>query len=654
MGCLCSKEAPIDQFGEVQQGKGAVDPSKPLVSPSKRGQLIGENAKPNEQSLVPPTAVSLNEREKNFAAKVERKSTSHQRRATVDIGVRGGGARGGDPSFRLGGAVPNGVAGEHVAAGWPSWLTAVAAEAVSRWLPRKADSFEKLEKIGQGTYSSVYRACDLETGKIVAMKQVRFVNTDPESVRFMAREINILRRLDHPNVLKLEALVTSRMSNNLYLVFEYMDHDLAGLAATPGRKFTEPQVKCFVQQLLRGLEHCHSHGVLHRDVKGSNLLVDSNGILRIADFGLSTLFHPDNRQPLTSRVVTLWYRPPELLLGATYYGVAVDLWSAGCILAELLAGKPIMPGRTEVEQMHKIFKLCGSPSEDYWRRLKLQNATLFRPQHPYRRCVAETFKDFPSSALALLEVLLAIDPEDRGTASSALKSEFFTTKPLPSNPSSLPKFPPSKEYDAKLRNEEARRERAESVKGRGAESVRRGPRQMAPPDASVHVYPTFQKTQAQENPKSTSSKYNPQEDTIGTAHNNLSHSGASQSSGNRNPREGENVRPAISSTMGSSVAGKRYNTSKGSESVRSTDRYSQLDVAEPSAKQEWTSSTNKQSGKEEATVAYRSKKNRINYSGPLLPPGGNIDDMLKEHERHIQEAVRKSRLDKAKTNNNFD
>lgn len=103
-----------------------------------------------------------------------------------------------------------------------------------------------------------------------------------------------------------------------------------------------------MQQLLRGLEHCHSRGVLHRDIKGSNLLVDSNGILQIADFGLSTLFHPDNRQPLTSRVVTLWYRPPELLLGATYYGVAVDLWSVGCILAELLAGKPIMPGRTEV------------------------------------------------------------------------------------------------------------------------------------------------------------------------------------------------------------------------------------------------------------------------------------------------------------------
>ncbi|CAH1432553.1 unnamed protein product [Lactuca virosa] len=166
------------------------------------------------------------------------------------------------------------------------------------------------------------------------------------------------------------------MSCSLYLVFEYMEHDLSGLSAIQGVKFTEPQVKCYMKQLLSGHEHFHKNGVL----------------------------------------------PPELLLGASYYGVSVDLWSAGCILAELLAGKPILPGRTKVEQLHKIFKLCGSPSDEYWKKYRLPNATLFKPQHPYRRCTIKTFKDFPPSSLPLLETLLAIDPKDRGTVTSALNS----------------------------------------------------------------------------------------------------------------------------------------------------------------------------------------------------------------------------------------
>ncbi|XP_043722528.1 probable serine/threonine-protein kinase At1g54610 isoform X1 [Telopea speciosissima] len=719
MGCICSKGASSDHPAEVQREKDSNKSTKRLVAPSKREEVVVETAgvgnggsdgtallrAPQRENSNSTPPIPTDKGEKNPLVVQPPPKGHHQRRATLDIST----GRGQPPMSRII-SMSNGGAGEHAATGWPSWLTAVAGEAIKGWAPRRADTFEKLDKIGQGTYSNVYRARDLETGKIVAMKKVRFVNMDPESVRFMAREIYILRKLDHPNVMKLEGLVTSRMSCSLYLVFEYMEHDLAGLAATPGIKFTEAQIKCYMQQLLRGLEHCHNRGVLHRDIKGSNLLIDNNGNLKIGDYGLATFFNPDNKQPLTSRVVTLWYRPPELLLGATDYGVAVDLWSAGCILAELLAGKPIMPGRTEVEQLHKIFKLCGSPSDEFWRKSKLPHATVFKPQQPYKRCILETFKDFPPSALALLDVLLAIEPEGRGSAASALNSEFFTTKPLPCDPSSLPKYPPSKEFDAKLRDEEARKQKA-AAKGRGHESTRRGSRESkaAPaPDANAELQASLQKRQGQSNPKSSSEKYNPQEDGGSgfpiepprrVAQNGFSDSGqlnlANGYGSSWSRVEGETIgapgRAYGSSGKGAELRGQRSymhqaaELSKFSGSVavrgshidsqreRSTQaawpeqklncRYNQLDDAEPSEKSEWGHHLldkptlshrkgEKVSGRE-STTGYAPKKNRIHYSGPLLPPGGNMEEMLKEHERQIQQAVRKARLDKAKTKKNY-
>ncbi|XP_020581905.1 probable serine/threonine-protein kinase At1g54610, partial [Phalaenopsis equestris] len=345
---------------------------------------------------------------------------------------------------------------------WPSWLSAVAADSLIGWSPRSANSFEKIGKIGKGTYSNVFKAKDRQTNELVALKKVLSETTDSESIRFMAREIAILRRLESPNVVTLRGIITSRISStttpSLYLIFDYMEHDLAGLAASPSVHFSLPQIKCYVQQLLTGLDHCHRRGVLHRDLKGSNLLIDNKGNLKIADFGLASFFDTRGGEPMTSRVVTLWYRAPELILGATDYGVGIDLWSVGCILAELIAGTPLLPGRTEVEQLHKIFKLCGSPPEDYWKKYKFPNASSYRSRQQYQSGMRESLKDFPLPAIRLIEKLLSFDPPDRGTAADALNSEFFTTEPYACEPSSLPWYPPTKEMDTKLRDEKARKQ----------------------------------------------------------------------------------------------------------------------------------------------------------------------------------------------------
>ncbi|KAL1201648.1 putative serine/threonine-protein kinase [Cardamine amara subsp. amara] len=342
---------------------------------------------------------------------------------------------------------------ELAASGWPQWLISVAGEALVGWIPGRESHFEKQEQIGGGTFSKVFKARDLIRNKTVALKRIRFDLNNSESIKCIAREIIILRKLDHPNVIKLEGLMlVDHDCSSLYLIFEYMEHDLLGLSSLLGVQFSEPQVKCYLRQLLRGLDHCHTNHVLHRDIKSSNLLINGNGVLKIADFGLATFFDPHNNVPLTTHVATLWYRPPELLLGASHYSVGIDLWSTGCVIAELYAGKPILPGKNETDQLHKIFELCGSPSEDYWTKLKLQLSTPLRPMFPYGSHIAETFKEFPDPVITLLETLLSVDPDFRGTAASALKCEYFKTEPLPCDPSSLPKYPPSKEMDIKMRD----------------------------------------------------------------------------------------------------------------------------------------------------------------------------------------------------------
>ncbi|KAK6125751.1 hypothetical protein DH2020_040506 [Rehmannia glutinosa] len=381
-----------------------------------------------------------------------RYNSSRQQHQRVAANTGGGGARGGGGERKIsresergmngGGNVPMRILAEKIAAdelvdGWPKWLVDnVPPDGLAGLVPKSADSYDKLAKVGQGTYSNVYKARDKSTGKIVALKKVRFDTSEPQSVKFMAREIIMLKKLDHPNIIKLEGIATSRMQYSLYLVFDFMQSDLTKVISRPEGRLTEPQVKSYMQQLLSGLQHCHERGILHRDIKGSNLLIDKDGVLKIADFGLANTYLNKPKRPLTSRVVTLWYRAPELLLGSTDYGVGIDLWSAGCLLAEMFVGRPIMPGRNEIEQLHKIYKLCGSPSEDYWKKVK--PPATFRPSQQYKRNFQETFPYFPYSALGLLDRLLSFDPTYRGTTATALQSEFFTTSPLPCDLSGLP------------------------------------------------------------------------------------------------------------------------------------------------------------------------------------------------------------------------
>lgn len=349
-----------------------------------------------------------------------------------------------------------------------------------------------------------------------------------------------------------------------------------------------------------------------------------------------------------------------------------------------------------MEQLHKIFKLCGSPSEEYWKKSKLPHATIFKPQHPYKRCVADTFKDFPSSTLALLDVLLAVQPDERGSASSALQSEFFTVQPLPCDPSSLPKYPPSKEFDAKRRDEEARRRREASGKGRGHEVVREGPKEskaVPAPDFNAELQASIQKRKGHPDPKSKSEKYNPEEEggngfpiepPKGTSQNGLSHSGQIFSSSRsmkvneETALIGDDAR-AFESSKSNAVelrmerpyipqrAAAQLSRLSSSIMVRGSSRFNNGRETsenshwhgESSEKHEWShhllerpKSSNRKSEpdfEKESTTSYAPKKDRIHYSGPLLPSGGNIEEMLKEHEKQIQRAVRNSRLDKAKT-----
>ncbi|XP_058011124.1 cyclin-dependent kinase 10 [Ahaetulla prasina] len=306
---------------------------------------------------------------------------------------------------------------------------------------RSVKEFEKLNRIGEGTYGIVYRARDMQTGEIVALKKVR-MDKEKDGIPISSlREITLLLKLQHPNVVELKEVVVGNHLESIFLVMGYCEQDLASLLENMQAPFSEAQVKCIVLQVLHGLQYLHNNFIIHRDLKVSNLLMTDKGCVKTADFGLARAYRvPLN--PMTPKVVTLWYRAPELLLGTTTQTTAIDMWAVGCILAELLAHKPLLPGSSEIQQVDLIVQLLGTPNETIWpgfSKLPLVSQYTLRKQ-PYNN-LKHKFAWLSEAGLRLLNLLFMYDPNKRATAGDCLESSYFKEKPWPCEPELMPTFP---------------------------------------------------------------------------------------------------------------------------------------------------------------------------------------------------------------------
>ncbi|XP_068326004.1 cyclin-dependent kinase G-2-like [Pyrus communis] len=323
---------------------------------------------------------------------------------------------------------------------------------------RSVDEFERLNKIDEGTYGVVYRAMDKKTKEIVALKKVKMEKEREGFPLTSLREINILLSLHHPSIVDVKEVVVGSNLDSIFMVMEYMEHDLKALMETKKQPFSQSEVKCLMLQLLAGVKYLHDNWVLHRDLKTSNLLMNNQGELKICDFGLARQYGSPLK-PYTHLVVTLWYRAPELLLGAKEYSTAIDMWSLGCIMAELLSKEPLFNGKTEFDQLDKIFKILGTPNETIWPGYsKLPGVKVNFVKHPYnllrKKFPATAFTGSPvlsDAGFNLLNRLLTYDPEERITAGDALNHEWFREVPLPTTKEFMPTFPAQHAQDRRTR-----------------------------------------------------------------------------------------------------------------------------------------------------------------------------------------------------------
>jgi len=288
------------------------------------------------------------------------------------------------------------------------------------------EKYQKIEKIGEGTYGVVYKAKNRTSGELVALKKIRLEAEDEGIPSTAIREISILKELQHPNIVRLHDVIHTE--KKLTLVFEYLDQDLKKYLDSVDR-IDANMVRSSLYQLLKGVSFCHDRRVLHRDLKPQNLLINKEGELKLADFGLARAFGIPVRS-YTHEVVTLWYRAPDVLMGSRKYSTPVDLWSVGCIFGEMVNSRPLFPGTSDHDQLMRIFKILGTPNEESWPTMvDLPEYKSDFPVYETDILVPETAEGgnsaVSSAGIELLKATLKYEPSSRITAKAALEHIYF-------------------------------------------------------------------------------------------------------------------------------------------------------------------------------------------------------------------------------------
>ncbi|XP_070558994.1 cyclin-dependent kinase 17-like isoform X2 [Ptychodera flava] len=286
----------------------------------------------------------------------------------------------------------------------------------------KLETYTKLDKLGEGTYATVFKGKSKLTDNLVALKEIRLEHEEGAPCTAI-REVSLLKELKHANIVTLHDIVHTEKS--LTLVFEYLEKDLKQYMDDCGNIMSMNNVMIFLFQLLRGLAYCHKRRVLHRDLKPQNLLINEKGELKLADFGLARAKSVPTKT-YSNEVVTLWYRPPDVLLGSTEYSTHIDMWGVGCIFYETAAGRPLFPGSTVEDELHLIWKVLGTPSEETWPGISLhEEFQSYNFPHYQPEPLINHSPRIDADGIDLLSSLLQFEGKKRIAAQDAMKHPFF-------------------------------------------------------------------------------------------------------------------------------------------------------------------------------------------------------------------------------------